>query len=55
MKFSIFGLGFGLFVTSIYASSHSEAPDTQKAPAAHDTDWYAFVLYETGRSGFSSP
>jgi len=39
-------------VCSVYGSSHSEAPGTARQPQADDTDFYAFVSYETGRSNF---
>jgi len=36
----------------VSGSSHSEAPGTAKMPQADDSDYYAFVSYETGRSNF---
>jgi len=41
-------------VLHVYASSHSEAPNTSIMPQTDSTDMYAFQSYETGRSGFTT-
>jgi len=41
-----------LFAANVWASSHSEAPNTVAMPQADGTDLYAFRSYETGRSNF---
>jgi len=41
-------------VINVYASSHSEAPNTSIMPQTDSTDMYAFQSYETGRSGFTT-
>jgi len=41
-----------LLIVGVWASSHSEAPNTVALPQADGTDLYAFRSYETGRSNF---
>jgi hypothetical protein len=45
---------FGLFVTLVTGSSHSEAPFTARTPASDITDFYIFRSYETGRTNFTT-
>jgi len=42
-------LALCVFVALAYASSHSEAPGTAKAPASDVTDFYMFRCYEPGK------
>lgn len=39
-------------VTSIWASSHREAPFVTEHPKVDGTDFYMFRSYEEGRDGF---
>jgi len=41
-------------VINVYASSHSEAPNTSILPQTDSTDVYAFQSYEAGRAGFTT-
>jgi len=44
---------FSIFVISVLASSHSEAPGTSKQPNADISDFYMFQCYEPGREDYT--
>ena len=46
-------LVFSIFVISVLASSHSEAPGTSKQPNADISDFYMFQCYEPGREDYT--
>ena len=49
---SLAALGAALYGPAVQASSHREAPFITTSPKVDGTDFYAFMSYESGRSGY---